>query len=84
MRTDSLPELEYEDVRKALLINSYDIEKCDAIIEVIKTKGNACKMVGLKYDRDLKIYVEAHKISPEEVEQRQSLSTKKRRNDYYD
>lgn len=85
MRTDMLPEAEYEDITKTLLLNYYDITKCDSIIEVIKTKGNACKMVGLVYDRDLKQYIEAQRISPEEAERRMNESkNKKRKGDYYE
>ena len=48
-------------MRKLLAKSSYDIDECDAIIEVLKTKGNACKMVGLKYNFETKIYEEVSK-----------------------
>ena len=84
MRTDMINDIELEDISKHLLQNNYDIKDCHAIIEVIKTKGNACKMVGLKYDSELKLYVEARKISPEETIEKIENSKKKRRNDCYD
>ena len=59
IRTDLLPESEFREVGSVLAKNSYDIADCDAVVEVIKTKGNSCKMVGLKYDRELKKYYEA-------------------------
>ena len=61
IRTDLLPENEYEEMRKVLAKSSYDIDECDAIIEVLKTKGNACKMVGLKYNFETKVYEEVSK-----------------------
>ena len=48
-------------MRKYQDIRSYDIDECDAIIEVLKTKGNACKMVGLKYNFETKVYEEVSK-----------------------
>ena len=84
MRTDLLPEAEYEEVGKLLLLNNYDIEKCQAVIEVIKTKGNACKMVGLYYDTELKQYMEARKVNPDDAERMLMATKKKRRSDTYD
>lgn len=84
MRTDLLPEAEFEEISKLLLLNNYDIDKCQAVIEVIKTKGNACKMVGLYYDGELKQYMEARKISPEDAERMLMATKKKRRSDTYD
>lgn len=66
IRTDILPSTEYEEVEKALFNSGYNIEKCDGIVEVIKTKGNSCKMVGLIYDMDTKTYKEAPKLTEQE------------------
>ena len=63
MRTDLLPDAEYNELKVVLYKSGYDIADCDGIIEVLKTKGNYCKMVGLKYDFEKKIYVEAPKSS---------------------
>ena len=84
MRTDLLGEVDYAEVKKGLSSNGYDIEKCDAAIEVLKTKGNSCKMVGLKYNKEVGIYYETPKSSKEELEQKSLSETKKRRNESYE
>ena len=61
IRTDLLPEQEKEEIGRQLEKNGYNINNCDGVVEVLKTKGNNCKMVGLNYDFDRKIYVEAKK-----------------------
>lgn len=61
MRTDLLPESEYEEMRKILAKQDYDIDDCGAVVEVLKTKGNSCKMVGLRYDLETKTYREVPK-----------------------
>lgn len=61
LRTDLLPDAEYEEMRKILAKYDYDIRDCDAVVEVLKTKGNACKMVGLKYNFETKVYEEVSK-----------------------
>lgn len=66
IRTDILPNNEYEEIEKALFNSGYNIEKCDGIVEVIKTKGNSCKMVGLIYDTDTKTYKQAPKLTEQE------------------
>lgn len=68
IRTDMLSTIEYEEIQKVLIKSGYNIEKCDGIVEVIKTKGNSCKMVGLTYDFERKIYKEAPKITQDELE----------------
>ena len=66
IRTDILPSNEYEEIERALFNSGYNIEKCDGIVEVIKTKGNSCKMVGLVYDFETKTYKEAPKLTEKE------------------
>lgn len=66
IRTDILPSNEYEEIERTLFNSGYNIEKCDGIVEVIKTKGNSCKMVGLIYDMDTKTYKEAPKLTEQE------------------
>lgn len=73
MRTDLLPDNEYDEMRKILAKYDYDINDCSAVVEVLKTKGNACKMVGLKYDFETKTYKEVGKKKVE------ILDVKKRR-----
>lgn len=66
IRTDILTDDEHKEIKKILWKNGYNIEECDAIVEVIKTKGNSCKMVGLVFDKDMKLYKEAKKYDVEE------------------
>lgn len=84
MRTDLLNESDYSEVETVLMNNNYDIKKCDAVIEVLKTKGNACKMVGLKYNKELKIYCEAPHCSEQDLQKFQESKNKKRRNSNYE
>lgn len=84
MRTDLLNDADYKEVADVLMKNNYNIDNCDAVIEVLKTKGNACKMVGLKYNRELKIYFEAPHSSIEELKKYQNEKQKKRRNSNYE
>ena len=65
IRVDLLPDQEKEEIGRQLLKNGYNINNCDGIVEVLKTKGNSCKMVGLKYDFDRKVYFEAQKENDE-------------------
>lgn len=83
MRTDLLNEADYNEVGAALMSNSYNITNCDAVVEVLKTKGNACKMVGLKYNKELKNYYEAPRSSAKELEQYRESKNKKRTSDDY-
>lgn len=41
----------------------FDFEKCDAFLEIAKTKGNGNGVVGLSYDPDSKTFQQAEKIS---------------------
>lgn len=66
IRTDILPISERDEIERALFNSGYNIEKCDGIVEVIKTKGNSCRMVGLIYDADTKTYKEAPKLTEQE------------------
>lgn len=77
IRTDLLPDDEKEEVGNILAKNSYDVNDCDAIIEVLKTKGNNCKMVGLKYNVAQKTYYEA----PRKLVKPQNERKKRRRED---
>lgn len=79
MRKDMLNDSDLEEVRKILLLNDYDIERCDSILEVLKTKGNACKMVGLVYDKETKTYKEAYKMPSEEAKRLYQSNQRKRR-----
>lgn len=67
MRTDTMSDTEKDNLRKLVLRNGYLIENCDSIIEVVKTKGTANGMVGLKYDKDTKTYIEVKRLTPDEM-----------------
>ena len=84
MRTDLLNESDYNEVGSVLINNNYNINNCDAVVEVLKTKGNACKMVGLKYNKELKNYYEAPHSSYEEFKEYQETKQKKRRKNNYE
>lgn len=84
MRTDLLNEADYNEVGAALMKNCYNITNCDAVVEVLKTKGNACKMVGLKYNKELKVYYESPHCSQQEADHYQDSKNKKRRTDSYE
>lgn len=58
MRTDNLDKegMEYKKLEKQLLEEHFDIEQAGAILEVLKTKGRACGLVPMVYDKGLKTY----------------------------
>lgn len=58
----------YEKLQKELLEERYDINEVGTVLEILKTKGERCGLVGLKYDKELKTYTEAPKISREEYD----------------
>jgi putative DNA primase/helicase len=54
---------EYKSLKKYLLSNRYDINACDEIIEVMKTKGEYCGVIGLRYDSLRKTYIELERLT---------------------
>ncbi len=70
LRVDSIQKdsKEYEKIQKELLREKYNIENVDTVLEVLKTKGERCGLVGLKYLREIKTYIESDKMTLEEVE----------------
>lgn len=64
-RTDMLNKAskDYEIMTRDLAKCGFDIEQCDGILAVIKTKGNGNGYVGIKYDPETKTYRQAPKIS---------------------
>lgn len=60
----------YEKLQKELLEERYDINEVSTVLEILKTKGERCGLVGLKYDKELKTYTEAIKISREEYDRK--------------
>ena len=59
---------EYEKLQKELLKEKYNIENVDTVLEILKTKGERCGLVGLKYLKEIKTYAESEKMLSEEVE----------------
>jgi replicative DNA helicase len=59
---------EYDRFKQDLAKNGFDINKCDNVIEVLKTKGNRNGLVGLVYDSETKTYKQAPKITQNEAD----------------
>ncbi len=70
LRVDTIQKdcKDYEKLQKELLKEKYNIENVDTVLEVLKTKGERCGMVGLKYLKEIKTYIESDKMTSEEVE----------------
>lgn len=78
-RIDSISDSkEYEFIAKRLLSFGYQINKCDSYLEVVKTKGNGNGVIGLVYDKNLKIYKQAEKMSVEERQKNAFVASAKR------
>lgn len=70
LRVDTVPKdsKDYEKLQKELLNENYSIEDVDTVLEVLKTKGERCGLVGLKYLKEIKTYIESTKLSKEEIQ----------------
>lgn len=70
LRVDTMQKesKDYERLQKELLNEKYNIENVDTVLEVLKTKGERCGLVGLKYLKEIKTYVESEKMLQEEIE----------------
>ena len=70
MRVDSLEKdsKDYERLEKELLKENYNIKNVDTVLEILKTKGERCGLVGLKYLPETKTYIESEKMTHEEAE----------------
>ena len=68
LRVDTLKkaEKEWEKISKELIEEGFDINNTNTILEILKTKGKRCGLVGLKYDKDLKTYIEAPHLTQEQ------------------
>ena len=68
IRVDSLNEddTEYKRLTKLMAREGYDITKSSSILEILKTKGERCGVVGLVYDQLTKTYKEQEKTITEE------------------
>lgn len=70
LRVDTMQKdsKDYEKLQKELLKESYNIEKVDTVLEVLKTKGERCGLIGLKYIKEVKTYIESEKMTLEAIE----------------
>lgn len=68
IRTDNLNEddYEYKRLEKLMLREGYDIAQSSSILEILKTKGERCGVVGLVYDPLTKTYKEESRTTTEE------------------
>ena len=68
IRTDNLDDddSEYKRLTKLMEREGYDITKSSSILEILKTKGERCGVVGLIYDPLTKTYKEQEKTITEE------------------
>ncbi len=64
IRTDCLDKSskEYKSLSKIAGYNGYDIENCDGIVEILKTKGRKRGFVGFKFNKISNSYYEVDKI----------------------
>lgn len=78
-RTDMLNKesKDYANLSKELAKCGFNIEQCDGVLSVIKTKGNGNGLVGLVYDSDSKTYKQAPKITQTEADKIFKTITKK-------
>lgn len=67
IRIDSLDEenMEYKRLSKALFKERYDITETSTVLEVLKTKGVKCGVVGLTYENTTKTFKQQNKIVSE-------------------
>lgn len=67
IRVDSLDEdnTEYKRLSKALFKERYDITETSTVLEVLKTKGVKCGVVGLTYENTTKTFKQQNKIVSE-------------------
>lgn len=54
---------EYEKLQKDMLKSRYDITQTGTILEILKTKGTCCGLVGLVYDKITKSFSEQMQIA---------------------
>lgn len=66
LRVDNIKEKkDYRRLEEELLEEGYDIKETNTVLEILKTKGERCGLVALKYDKKLKTYQEVKKMTSE-------------------
>lgn len=76
IRTDNLTEDdgEYKRLQKYMASEGYDIEQANSVLEVLKTKGEKCGLVGLVYDSMTKSYKQLQRtLSEKEITEQCSM-----------
>ena len=84
IRVDMMDEesKEYQTLAKKLLLNRYEIKETSTILEVLKTKGTACGIVPLVFDKETKTYKEQSWIPSEIWEKAKYESNKSNKLDF--
>ena len=69
-RTDMLNKesKDYAQLTQELARCGFDVNQCDGVLAVLKTKGNSNGYVGIVYDKETKTYKQAPKISQTEAD----------------
>lgn len=64
MRVDNINKEnnEYKKICEDMFRERYDIRETSTILEVLKTKGNKCGLVGLTYDETRKTFIEQKQV----------------------
>lgn len=72
IRLDNLKKdnKEYQRLEEDLQKEGYKVESVNSVLDVLKTKGNRCGVVGLTYVTNKKTYIPALKMTEEEREKR--------------
>lgn len=70
MRVDNMntETQEYKKLAIDMLDQRYDITKSSSVLEVLKTKGMACGLIGLVFDKDTRSFTEQQTITREEAD----------------
>lgn len=79
MRVDTIDKEsnEYKKLKKEMLDAYYDIDKTSTVLEILKTKGTACGLVGLIYDPTTKTFTQQDKLLSSEREKKVQQMGKK-------
>lgn len=72
MRTDNINKdsQDYKKLKEDMLRDNYELDNASAVLEVLKTKGNRCGLVGLKYDKELKTFIPIDHLTSEMKEKK--------------
>jgi len=70
LRMDNVKKVikDYEKLEAEILEEKYNLNEVDTVLEILKTKGERCGLIGLKYNKEFKTYTEATKMTSEMYE----------------